>query len=127
MFTSLGHAAVLVGRPDDARRLAKTALDGAITSGEEGGEAKARALLGEIIARDLSPDVTRVAWTEAEQELRSALSLAERLGMRPLIAHCHSGLGKLQHAAATGQRRRNTSQPRPRCIRTWACARSSRS
>ncbi|MGH2669386.1 MAG: hypothetical protein ACRDH5_09785, partial [bacterium] len=96
MFTDLGHAAMLVDRSDDARRLAETALDVAITSGEEGGEAKARALLGEIIARDLSPDVTRVAQTEAEQQLRSALSLAERLGMRPLIAHCHSGLGKLQ-------------------------------
>ena len=29
---------------------------------------------------------------------RKALAIAERLGMRPLVAHCHLGLGKLyQH------------------------------
>jgi hypothetical protein len=26
---------------------------------------------------------------------RAALALAEELGMRPLIAHCHAGLGRL--------------------------------
>jgi hypothetical protein len=33
---------------------------------------------------------------------RPALALAEELGMRPLVAHCHCGLGTLY--AATGQR-----------------------
>ena len=33
---------------------------------------------------------------------RQALALAERLGMRPLVAHCHLGLGKL--SLRTGQR-----------------------
>jgi hypothetical protein len=33
---------------------------------------------------------------------RQALTLAEELGMRPLQAHCHRGLGTLY--AATGQR-----------------------
>jgi hypothetical protein len=32
---------------------------------------------------------------EAEDHYRQALALAEKLGMRPLIAHCHVGLGKL--------------------------------
>ena len=31
-----------------------------------------------------------------------ALALAEELGMRPLVAHCHLGLGKLYHR--TGKR-----------------------
>ena len=31
----------------------------------------------------------------AEEFEREALGLAQRLGMRPLIAHCHRGLGKL--------------------------------
>ena len=33
---------------------------------------------------------------------RDALVLAEELGMRPLVAHCHLGLGKLYRR--TGQR-----------------------
>ena len=32
---------------------------------------------------------------KAEDHYRQALALAEELGMRPLIAHCHVGLGKL--------------------------------
>jgi hypothetical protein len=31
----------------------------------------------------------------AEVHYRSALELSSALGMRPLIAHCHLGLGKL--------------------------------
>lgn len=31
----------------------------------------------------------------AETHYRQALALAERSGMRPLVAHCHLGLGKL--------------------------------
>ena len=38
----------------------------------------------------------------AEDHYRQALALAEALGMRPLQAHCHLGLGMLY--AATGQR-----------------------
>ena len=39
---------------------------------------------------------------EAEANYRQALALAEELGMRPLQAHCHRGLGTLY--ATTGQR-----------------------
>ena len=38
----------------------------------------------------------------AEAHYRQALALAEELGMRPLQAHCHRGLGTLY--ARTGQR-----------------------
>jgi Flp pilus assembly protein TadD len=31
----------------------------------------------------------------AEESLRQALALADELGMRPLQAHCHRGLGTL--------------------------------
>jgi hypothetical protein len=47
-------------------------------------------LLGEIAARRDPPDAE-----EAEARYREALVLAEELGMRPLQAHCHLGLGKL--------------------------------
>ena len=38
----------------------------------------------------------------AETHYQQALALAEELGMRPLQAHCHLGLGTLY--ATTGQR-----------------------
>ena len=43
------------------------------------------------------PDVDR-----ATAHYRQAIALAEELGMRPLQAHCHHGLGMLY--AAVGQR-----------------------
>jgi tetratricopeptide (TPR) repeat protein len=39
---------------------------------------------------------------DAEGYYREALALADDLGMRPLVAHCHLGLGKLYQR--TGQR-----------------------
>jgi hypothetical protein len=39
---------------------------------------------------------------EAEASCRQALALADELGMRPLVAHCHLGLGTLY--AKTGHR-----------------------
>jgi uncharacterized protein HemY len=39
---------------------------------------------------------------QAEAYYQEALALAEALGMRPLQAHCHQGLGML--SARTGQR-----------------------
>jgi hypothetical protein len=39
---------------------------------------------------------------QAEAHYRQALTLAEELGMRPLVAHCHLGLGKLY--ATSGRR-----------------------
>jgi hypothetical protein len=42
---------------------------------------------------------TSDAWARPNQESaepnRQALALAEELGLRPLVAHCHLGLGKL--------------------------------
>ena len=38
------------------------------------------------------PDVA-----QAEAHYQQALALAEELGMRPLQAHCHHGLGRLYH------------------------------
>jgi Flp pilus assembly protein TadD len=47
-------------------------------------------LLGDIAARRGPP-----ASDQAEVHYRQALALAEELGMRPLVAHCHLGLGTL--------------------------------
>jgi hypothetical protein len=44
----------------------------------------------------------------AEDRYRQATSLSEELGMRPLVAHCHLGLGKLYRR--TGDRAKADEQ-----------------
>ena len=45
-------------------------------------------LLGDVTARPDPPG-------HADGHYRDALALAEELGMRPLVGHCHLGLGTL--------------------------------
>ena len=87
---SLGGAHLLDGRLADATRIAQDGLAAARQRGERGVEGKLLLLLGDIAAhRD------RVDAETAEAHYRQALALAEEMGMRPLVAHCHLGLGKL--------------------------------
>ena len=53
-------------------------------------QARAWRLLGQIAARAEPPEVE-----QAESHYHQALALATELGMRPLVAHCHLGLGTL--------------------------------
>jgi tetratricopeptide (TPR) repeat protein len=94
---TLGEAQMLAGRLEEARTLAERALGHARTYKERGNEAYALRLLGAIAAQRNPPESAL-----AESHYRQARTLAEELGMRPLQAHCHSGLGTLY--AATGQR-----------------------
>ena len=55
-------------------------------------------LLGEIVSR-LDP----VDIQQADEHYRQALALADELGMRPLVAHCHLGLGKLYRRTGRDQ------------------------
>jgi class 3 adenylate cyclase/tetratricopeptide (TPR) repeat protein len=93
----LGEAYLLAGRLADAAQQARHALERARDLKQRSHEAYALRLLGEI-AVDRHPS-ERV---RAEAHYRQALALAEELGMRPLVAHCHCGLGTLY--AQTGQR-----------------------
>jgi tetratricopeptide (TPR) repeat protein len=86
----LSEAYLLAGREADARAAAQRALGLARHHKERGYEAYTLRLLGEIAAREYPLDIGK-----AEDHYRQALALAEELGMRPLIAHCHVGLGKL--------------------------------
>ena len=86
----LSEAYLLAGREADARAAAQRALGLARQHKERGYEAYTLRLLGEIAAREDPLDIGK-----AENHYRQALALAEELGMRPLIAHCHVGLGKL--------------------------------
>jgi tetratricopeptide (TPR) repeat protein len=97
MVTRLSEAYLLAGRLDEALHHAAQALDLARQYQQRGHQAWALWLLGESTARQVSPE-----GEPAASHYRQALTLAEELGMRPLQAHCHRGLGTLY--AATGQR-----------------------
>jgi len=74
----------------EARHRAEQALAFARAHKERSHEAWALRLLGEIAAQRDPPDDE-----EAATHYRQALALADALGMRPLVAHCHCGLGSL--------------------------------
>jgi tetratricopeptide (TPR) repeat protein len=93
----LGEAQVLAGRLEEAHALAEHTLALTRAHQERGNEAYALRLLGEITARREPPERDQTG-----DDYRQALALAEELGMRPLVAHCHLGLGKLY--ATTGRR-----------------------
>jgi tetratricopeptide (TPR) repeat protein len=87
---SLGEAQVLTGRLEEAHPLTERTLALARERQERGHQAYALRLLGDIAARREPPESV-----PAEAYYRQALALAEELGMRPLQAHCHLGLGRL--------------------------------
>jgi class 3 adenylate cyclase/tetratricopeptide (TPR) repeat protein len=93
----LGEAYALDQQLDDALERAQEALALAQNHEEHGHEAWAHRLLGQIALRrrDL-PDARA-----AEDHFRRALTIATELEMRPLMAHCHLGLGKFYRR--TGQ------------------------
>jgi tetratricopeptide (TPR) repeat protein len=95
----LSEGYLLAGRVADARIAAQRALRLARQQKERGNEAYTLRLLGEIAAREDPPNVG-----QAEDHYRQAIALAEQLGMRPLVAHCHVGLGKLYRRMRNPQR-----------------------
>jgi tetratricopeptide (TPR) repeat protein len=86
----LGEAFLRAGRVAEATRSAEDALAGSRRRGERGHEARALRLLGDTLTRQSPADVESARW-----HYESALRLADELGMRPLVAHCHLGLAVL--------------------------------
>jgi tetratricopeptide (TPR) repeat protein len=86
----LSEAQVLAGRLEEAHALVEQTLALAREYQERGSPAYALRLLGEIAARREPPEREF-----AEAHYQQALALADELGMRPLVAHCHLGLGTL--------------------------------
>jgi tetratricopeptide (TPR) repeat protein len=93
----LSEAYLLAGRLDEAHTQARHALEFSRAHQERGHEAYALRLLGEVHARREPSEVEPAA-----THYRQAITLAKALGMRPLQAHCHLGLGTLY--TRTGQR-----------------------
>jgi tetratricopeptide (TPR) repeat protein len=87
-YHALGRACLLLSRLDDAWSLGHHAIKS--SRSQPGFAAHALHLLGDIATH---PD--RFDAESGEAQYREALALAQPRGMRPLIAHCHLGLGKL--------------------------------
>jgi len=98
---ALGETQLLAGRLEEAHTLAERAMALAREHQKRGNEAYALRLLGEIAAHRAPPDVD-----EAAAHYRQALALTEELGMRPLVAHCHLGLGTLYAKAGRSEHAR---------------------
>jgi hypothetical protein len=86
----LGEAYLLAGRVGDASSTGRRAIDLSRRHKERGWEARALLLWGMIATDPQSGDVST-----ADAYYLESMSLAKELGMRPLVAHCHLGLGKL--------------------------------
>jgi len=90
-----GEACMLSGRLEEASSFAERALVLTRERGETGFEAWALRLLGEIAVHQEQPDSDK-----AETHFAEAKKLGTKLGMRPLIAHCHFGLGNFLRRTA---------------------------
>ena len=90
---SLGRACLLLDRLDDALRFGDRAIE--CSSSHPGNTACALHLLGDVATHPDRFDADR-----GEAYYRQALTVAEPRGMRPLVAQCHLGLGKLYRRAS---------------------------
>jgi DNA-binding NtrC family response regulator/tetratricopeptide (TPR) repeat protein len=89
-LTFLGHAYWQRRCGGPALERARLALDLARERRERGHEAYAMKLVG-----DIASDPESLDEESAQRYFREAITLGAELGMRPLVAHCHLGLGKL--------------------------------
>lgn len=94
VIATLGEACLMAGRHVDAVAHAEHALKIARDRGERGSEAWALRLTAEIAAAGSGPESAA-----AVSAFRAAISIADEFGMRPLLAHCNLGLGRLHKRA----------------------------
>jgi class 3 adenylate cyclase/tetratricopeptide (TPR) repeat protein len=87
---SSSEAYLMAGRVPDALRLARRGLERTQHAQQRGLEAWAFRLIADANSQGDAPEVVHAA-----DHYQMALNLAWELGMRPLVAHCHLGLGKL--------------------------------
>jgi class 3 adenylate cyclase/tetratricopeptide (TPR) repeat protein len=96
-YVAWAEGLLLDGQTQEAKRAADRALELAGAVRERASQAWALQVLGEIAAFQDSSD-----FESAALYCERAKALAEELGLRPLLARCHLGLGKLYRR--TGKR-----------------------
>jgi tetratricopeptide (TPR) repeat protein len=111
----LSEAYLRAGRLDEAYTQAQRTLAFSRAHQERGHEAYALRLLGDIAARRDPLESEQVT-----SHYRQALTLAEELGMRPLMAHCHLGLGILYSRIGRREQARPNCPPPLRYCGPWA-------
>jgi class 3 adenylate cyclase/tetratricopeptide (TPR) repeat protein len=100
-YHAVSRACLLLGQFDEARRLGCRSVES--SQHQPGFEAHALHLLGDITTH---PD--RFDAKSGAAHYRQAMAHAQLHGMRPLVAHCHLGLGKLyQRTGKAEQAREN--------------------
>ena len=98
MWAYASEGYLLAGRVDEAMKLAGNSLAPVREQGAQGHEASLLRVLGAIYLQ-------LAEWTKAEEYYKKSLLLTGQLGMRPLVAHCHTGLAKLyRHTGMRGER-----------------------
>ena len=104
-LTELSQALFLVGHVEEASALVRGLLNLSRTHTGCSYQAHADRLLGDVTTHRDPPHIA-----QAEAHYSQALALAKELGMRPLQAHCHLGLGTLyRHTKQMDQARAELS------------------
>jgi tetratricopeptide (TPR) repeat protein len=85
-----GEAYLMAGRLDEAALLGRRGFELSEKHRERGHGAWSLKLLGDVASCQVPPNVE-----ESETYYGRALLVANELGMRPLQAHCHCGLGRI--------------------------------
>jgi len=99
-YFALGRASLLLDRLDEAKRLADHAVER--SPRQLGYTVHAWHLLGDIASHRARFDPVSAA-----AHYRQTLEVAEPRGMRPLVAHCHIGLGRLATRAGRSRTARD--------------------
>ena len=97
----LSEAHLLEARRDEAVSQAQRQVDRSRQCGHRGHEAYGLRALAEVAARFDPHEVET-----AKDYYHRALTLATELGMRPLVAHCHRGLGRLYERTGKSEQAR---------------------
>src|SRR5262249_28311789 len=98
VLAGLGEACLFAGRADEAATAAQRALSLAQERGQRGDAAAALYVLAEAAAQGALES------GDAEHHYLAAIALSSELGMRPLLARAHLGIGRLYlHTGARDQ------------------------
>src|SRR5262249_20080014 len=89
----LSEVELAAGRGDDASAAAARAVALAVEHGENGFRVEALRAMAHA-----TPAVEAAA-----RHLEDALAIAQRLGMRPAVAHCHRDLAEVSRGAGRGE------------------------